>query len=172
MNQEVVEMSRKFNSDQRLVCDEVTASVDSGSGRVLFSWRYRRDWKNLLSRVRRDRKIATVMGSSGIAATLLKGSKTVQSAFKLTLNFNSSETPVWNISKQSNIAQLLRGSVDYVGLMHRQGIEALEASLQDNKSLMAGVTISLAGNFRQTLPVVPGRTCADEVKTYLMSSSL
>ena len=42
-------------------------------------------------------------------------------------------------------------------MMHKHGFEALERTLQDirgNKQLMGGMTLLLAGDFRQTLPIV------------------
>jgi len=50
----------------------------------------------------------------------------------------------------------------------KAGVETLNRSLKDirgNKSLMGGVTVLLAGDFRQTLPVVPKGTKTEEVKS-------
>ena len=52
-------------------------------------------------------------------------------------------------------------------MAHKGGIEVLDRTMQDircNKNLMGGVTVLMAGDFRQTLPVVPRGTRADEVK--------
>lgn len=60
-------------------------------------------------------------------------------------------------------------------MAHKGGFEALNRSLQDirsNKNLMGGMTVLLAGDFRQTLPVVPRGTRADEIKMCLKSSFL
>jgi len=60
-------------------------------------------------------------------------------------------------------------------MAHKGGVEALNRSLKDirgNKRLMGGVTVLLAGDFRQTLPVVPKGTRADEVKSCLKRSTL
>lgn len=51
----------------------------------------------------------------------------------------------------------------------------MDRTLQDirsNKNLMGEVTLLMAGDFRQTLPVVPRGTRADEVKACLKSSVL
>ncbi|XP_025425697.1 uncharacterized protein LOC112694448 [Sipha flava] len=60
-------------------------------------------------------------------------------------------------------------------MAHKGGVEALNRSLKDireNKRLMGGVTVLLAGDFRQTLPVVPKGTRTDEVKSCLKRSTL
>lgn len=54
-------------------------------------------------------------------------------------------------------------------------MEALNRSLKDlrkNVELMGGALILLAGDFRQTLPVIPRSTPADEISACLKSSSL
>lgn len=60
-------------------------------------------------------------------------------------------------------------------MAHKGGFEALNKTLQDLRgcsSLMGGVTVLMAGDFRQTLPVVPRGTRADEVKACIKSSIL
>ncbi|XP_063904727.1 uncharacterized protein LOC135123780 [Zophobas morio] len=64
---------------------------------------------------------------------------------------------------------------DECTMAHKGGVEALSKTLRDireNGSLMGGVTVLLAGDFRQTLPVVPRGTRADEVRSCLKSSYL
>lgn len=62
----------------------------------------------VLAKVRSNRDIALAVPSSGIAATLLEGGKTALSAFKLPLDLIQTETPLCNIPKQSNMAEVLR----------------------------------------------------------------
>lgn len=101
---------------------------------------------------------------------MLDGGKTAHSAFKLPINLNFSETPLCNISKQSEAAHVLKECKlivwDEATMAHKGGVEALDRTLQDIRSsnrLMGGMTVLLAGDFRQTLPVVPRGTRADEV---------
>ena len=61
----------------------------------------------LLAKVRNDRKIAITVASSGVAPTLLDGSKMAHFGFKLSLNLNHSESALCNICKQSDLAQVL-----------------------------------------------------------------
>ncbi|UYV84557.1 hypothetical protein LAZ67_X002608 [Cordylochernes scorpioides] len=60
-------------------------------------------------------------------------------------------------------------------MAHKKSLEALNRTLKDlrgNEQLFGGALILLAGNFRQTLPVIPRSTPADELNAYLKSSVL
>ncbi|CAK1603877.1 unnamed protein product [Parnassius mnemosyne] len=60
-------------------------------------------------------------------------------------------------------------------MSHKPAIEALDRSLQDirgNRVLMGGVVVLLAGDFRQTLPVIERGTAADEINACLKASPL
>jgi len=133
----------------------------------------------LLTKVRSNRSIALAVASSGISATLLEGGRTAHSAFKLPLDLINIETPMCNIPKQSNIAKVLRNCKfivwDESTMAHKRGFEALDRSLKDirNKNeVMGGATVLLTGDFRQTLPVIPRGSRADEVKACIKASYL
>lgn len=173
-----------LTDEQLAVYRQVLSSVDSGAGQVFFLDAPGGTGKTflinlLLAKVRSDRGIALAVASSGIAATLLEGGKTAHAAFKLPLNLIHAETPLCNISKQSNMAQVLRDCKlivwDESTMAHKGGFEALNITLKDirgNDEVMGGVTVLLAGDFRQTLPVVPRGTRADEVKACIKASYL
>lgn len=60
-------------------------------------------------------------------------------------------------------------------MAHRKAVEAVNRTIQDirqNGRPMGGITVLFCGNFRQTLPVVPRGTRADEVNACLKSSTL
>ncbi|XP_029638131.1 uncharacterized protein LOC115213336 [Octopus sinensis] len=60
-------------------------------------------------------------------------------------------------------------------MAHKGAIEALDRTLQDVRECpqsMGGLTILFSGDFRQTLPVIPKSTRADQVRACLKSSSL
>jgi hypothetical protein len=60
-------------------------------------------------------------------------------------------------------------------MAHRSEIEALNNTLQDlrkNNRLMGGLTVFFSGDFRQTLPVIPRGTRADEIRACLKSLAL
>lgn len=107
----------------------------------------------LLANIRSKGEIALAVASSGIAATLLHGGRTVHSTFKLSVGCN--------ISKSSGLARLLQKCKliiwDECSMSHKSALEAINISLQDirgNNKLMGGITMLLAGDFRQTLPVI------------------
>ncbi|GFX51129.1 ATP-dependent DNA helicase [Trichonephila clavipes] len=59
---------------------------------------------------------------------------------------------------------------DVCTMSHKRAIEELDSCLQDiqrNGMLMGGVVVLLAGDFRQTLPVIEKGTAADETNAYL-----
>lgn len=55
-------------------------------------------------------------------------------------------------------------------MAHNRTSEALDRALKDlrsNQNLFEGAMILLAGDLRQTLPVIPGSTVADQLSTCL-----
>ncbi|XP_063903766.1 uncharacterized protein LOC135123203 [Zophobas morio] len=102
-----------LNTEQYQIYNQVLDSIENGTGQVFFLDAPGGTGKTfllklLLARVRKNGGIALAVASSGIAATLLDGGKTAHSAFKLPLNLMRVETPLCNISKQSNMAQVLK----------------------------------------------------------------
>ncbi|CAF1264648.1 unnamed protein product [Didymodactylos carnosus] len=133
----------------------------------------------LLAKIRQQSKIAIAVASSGIAATLLHGGRTAHSTLKLPLNLSHCESPLCNISKGIREAKVLQECElivwDECTMSHRQALEALDRTLQDlrgNGKFIGGVVVLLAGDFRQTLPVIPKGTMADELKACLKASYL
>ncbi|KAL8580060.1 hypothetical protein ACOMHN_065109 [Nucella lapillus] len=133
----------------------------------------------LLSKVRQRGDIAIAVASSGIAATLLTGGRTAHSTFKLPLNLAQQETPSCNIHKNTDEANVLKQPKlivwDECTMAHKNALQALNMALQDicdSPKLFGGVTLLLAGGFRQTLPIITGGTPADELDACLKSSHL
>ncbi|XP_075451177.1 uncharacterized protein LOC142492419 [Ascaphus truei] len=133
----------------------------------------------LLAEIRMHNHVALALASSGIAATLMDGGRTVHSALKLPLNIAHEENPTCNITKTSGQARVLQICKlivwDECTMAHKKALEALNRTLQDlrnNKQIMGGAVILLAGDFRQTLPVIPRSTPADELHACLKSSIL
>ena len=103
----------KLNQEQRKAYDEIMHIIASDSGQLFFLDAPGGTGKTflinlLLATIRGERNIAVAVASSGIAATLIDGGRTAHSAFKLPLNLNHSESALCNISKQSDMAQVLR----------------------------------------------------------------
>lgn len=64
---------------------------------------------------------------------------------------------------------------DECTMANKKSLEALDRTLKDFRNsarLFGGALILLVGDFRQTLPVVPRSTPADELNAYLKSSTL
>ncbi|RCN49487.1 hypothetical protein ANCCAN_04428 [Ancylostoma caninum] len=132
-----------------------------------------------LAKIRKQNEIAVAVAWSGIAATLLDGGRTTHSALKLPLDLARFENPVCNISKGSGKAQVLKTCKvivwDECTMAHKRALEALDRTLQDIREtirLMGGAVLVLAGDFRQTLPVIPRATPADELNACLKASYL
>lgn len=133
----------------------------------------------ILAEIRMQKEIVIPVASSGIAATLLEGGRTAHSMFKIPLQINQIEEPTCNIDKTSDIANFLRKSKmiiwDECTMANKKGFEALNRTMQDlkgNNALFGGTLLLLSGDFRQTLPVVPRSTPADELNACLKTSFL
>ena len=133
----------------------------------------------LLAKVRQQSLIAIAVALSGIAATLLTGGRTAHSSFKLPFNLATKDTPICNISKGTGTAQVLQNCQlivwDECTMSHKAAFEAVDQTLQDicgNNKIMGGVTLVLADDFWQTLPVIPRGKWVDELKASVKSSYL
>lgn len=170
--------------EQRTVYERVCHSVDNAMGEILFLDAPGGTGKTfltkiILAQIRTQGRIALAVASSGIAATLLPGGKTAHSMFKIPIDLDISEHPVCGISRNCDKAKILRDCCliiwDECTMAHRKAVEAVDRTLRDirqNDQLMGGVTMLFCGDFRQTLPVVPRGTKADEIRACLKSSSL
>jgi len=170
--------------DQRAAYNAILSMLGSKQGGIVFLDAPGGTGKTflinlILSKVRHQKHVAIAVASSGIASTLLTGGRTAHSAFKLPLNLAHGESPVCNIAKGSGKAKVLQCCSiiiwDECTMAHKRSLEALDRTLQDirsNKSLMGGVVVVLAGDFRQTLPVIPRSTMADELNACLKESYL
>ncbi|XP_046972349.1 ATP-dependent DNA helicase pif1-like [Vanessa cardui] len=132
-----------------------------------------------LAQIRKDKGVAVAVASSGIAATLLSGGRTAHSVLKLPLNLAHEEMPVCNISKSSERGRMLQQCKllvwDECTMSHKRAIEALDRTMRDIKGsqdIMGGMVVLLAGDFRQTLPVITRGTPADEINACLKASAL
>lgn len=112
--------------------------------------------------------------SSGIAATLLDGERTAQSALKLPLDVHNKPNAICDIKKQSSMAAVFKMSSivvwDECAMAHKHSLEVLHRTMQylnSNNKLFSGVVLLPSGDFRHTLPVIPRSTFADEINTCL-----
>ncbi|XP_050339716.1 uncharacterized protein LOC126766058 [Bactrocera neohumeralis] len=174
----------KLNVHQRHVYDTIMQAVNNRTGGLYFLDAPGGTGKTfvislILAAIRSQNKIALALASSGIAATLLDGGRTAHSALKLPLNVHVLENPTCNISRNSAMAKVLRQTdiilLDECTMTHKKSLEALDRTLKDirgNAGIFGGALILLSGDFRQTLPVIPRSTPADEINACLKSSIL
>ena len=116
----------------------------------------------LLSHIRGQGKIGFAMATSGIAATLLPGGRTVHNRLKVPIKLN--ETSELNGGKTKGpIVELMRKTelmiIDEVTMGSKHMFETIDRSLrkirnEPNKPF-GGITLVLSGDWRQCLPVVP-----------------
>ena len=104
---------------------------------------------------------ALAMATTGIASNLLLLGRTFHSRLKAPLNASPEST--LQISAQSHLAKLVRGSklmlIDEATMLDRYLLEAMNRTLQDLMGCdrpFGGKILILAGDFRQCLPVVQG----------------
>lgn len=172
----------KLLPEQRAAFDAIVDSVRYQTGGIFFLGALGSTGKTfvtklILAELRRTGDIALAVASSGSAATLLSGGKTAHSAFKLPLDLVKENTPICNISKNSDKAEVVRRCRaivwDECTMSHKGAVEALDRLLRDIKDSdrpMGGITLS--GDFKQTLPVIPKGNRADVVRACLKSSTL
>lgn len=173
-----------LTNDQRLAYNTVMERVTSKNGGLIFLDAPGGTGKTflmnlILAEIRAQNEIALAVASSGIAATLLDGGRTAHSTFKLPLNLSYNENPTCNINKKSGMATILRTCRliiwDECTMAHKRALEALDRTLRDLRGVeqpMGGALILLAGDFRQTLPVIQRATPADELNACLKASAL
>lgn len=174
----------KLNNEQKLIFEIVMSRVQTRQGGFFFLDAPGGTGKTflislILAQIRAEGGIALAVASSGIAATLLDGGRTAHSALKLPLNVDASETPTCNITKNSGMGRVLKTCDliiwDECTMAHKKSLEALSNSLKDirgSDQIFGNALILLSGDFRQTLPVIPRSTPADEINACLKSSSL
>nr|XP_046472567.1 uncharacterized protein LOC124214346 [Neodiprion pinetum] len=173
-----------MNEEQKTIYDRIMLAVSAGQGGFFFLDAPGGTGKTflislILAEIRSNNGIALAVASSGIAATLLDGGRKAHSVFKLPLNIQNNPDAVCNIKKQSSMATVLKRCKiiiwDECTMAHKHSLEALNRSLKDiknNDKLFDGTLLLLSGDFRQTLPVIPRSTYADEINACLKSSPL
>lgn len=171
-------------AEQKLVFDSIMNHITNDDSGLIFLDAPGGTGKTflinlILASIRQQNKIALAVASSGIASTLLDGGRTAHSALKLPLNLAQSDAPTCNISRNSGMGKVLKLCNfivwDECTMAHKKALEALDRTLQDikkNNQPFGGALIFLAGDFRQTLPVIRRSTPADEINACLKSSHL
>ena len=173
-----------LTADQRDVYDCFCSMIDSNEGGMLFLDAPGGTGKTflinlILTKLRLEGKIALATASSGIAATLLTGGRTLHSTFKVPLDLHAMDVPICSIKKGTALCKVIQEGkaivVDEAPMTNKLAFEALDRTLKDlmgNSHSMGGICMLLCGDFRQILPVIQGGTRGNIVDSCLKKSFL
>ncbi|GFR07595.1 ATP-dependent DNA helicase [Trichonephila clavata] len=149
--------------DQQQAFIAVTGMIGSESGGIFFLDAPGGTGKTFLPNlllyfVRKEKDMAVAVASPGIAATLLAGGRTANSAFKLPLDLARSDSATCNICTGTGQGHVLKTCKlivwDVATMSHRNAFHALDKTLQDlrgSSAIMGGATVVLAGQFANKL---------------------
>lgn len=142
-------------------------------------------FNTLLSYVRKQGDVALAVASTGIAAILLEGGRTLHSSFRGAPLKPTANDPTW-IDPKSERATLIRRARlivwDEAPMNHRYLLEGLDRTLRDIMAApgqdpsrlppFGGKVIVIGGDFRQVLPVMRLASRAQVVDSCLKRSPL
>lgn len=173
-----------LNAEQELAFNAIVDAVENDRGGLFFLDAPGGTGKTfllnlILARLRRDGIIAVAAAASGIAATMLPNGRTAHSAFNIPIRELDPENPSCKIKRGTSKANLFRRCRaiiwDECTMSHKHHFEGLDNTLRDIRDkdeLFGGLVVLLSGDFRQTLPVVPGGTPVDELDACIKKSRL
>jgi len=134
-------------------------------------------YKLLLHKLRSEGNKVLPVASTGIAANLLKGGRTYHSKFKVPLKV--SETSVSGIKPLTPASDRIREASlviwDEATMASSLALECVDRLFQEaklNDTTFGGTTVLLGGDFRQTLPILPGADSAAVVQGSLKYSKI
>ena len=171
-----------LNDEQKVVFDAVMYSVQNRNGKLFALDASGGTGKThtinlILAEVRSLKKIALATALSGIAATLLSNGRTLHSRCRVPICINELSTCC--VSPRDATGVLLRQTdlliIDEISMGHKHIYEAIDRTLKDirgNESPFGGMTVLLAGDWRQILPVVRRGSRPEIVDATLKSSYL
>ena len=175
-----------LNEGQKAAADAIINAVEAnaqndGQGAIFFltgpgGTGKTKVQNTVLAHFRASRRIALAVASSGIAATLLEGGRTAHSRFKIPLDADS--TAVCGISKGTNLARLMELMElliwDEAPMQSKYDMQAVDRCLRDicnSSQPFGGKVVCFCGDFRQTLPVVPGAKPGQIILTSIRNAS-
>ena len=186
-NEEDVEQNlvnvASFTQEQLRIYEEVMEAIEGQNGRNLIfvqapggcgkTYFYNGIAAQLITNGRNVYSVA----ASAIASSLLIRGNTAHAFFKIPLNASDSST--CNIAFNTRLAQTIREADcfiwDEAPMSDKYTIEAVDKTLRDLLQIDApfgGKTFLFGGDFRQTLPVIPGGSRAEIVDACLKRSYL
>ncbi|XP_033147955.1 ATP-dependent DNA helicase PIF1-like [Brassica rapa] len=174
-----------ITDEQRGVYEQILDAVLNDSGGVFFLYGYGGTGKTfvyraLSSAIRSRGMIVLNTASSGIAALLLEGGRTVHSRFGIPINADEFST-CKKMEPGSDRAELVKAAKlivwDEAPMMSRHCFETLDRTMRDiirscEDKPFQGKVVVFGGDFRQILPVIPGGGRAETVLAALNSSYL
>ena len=167
----MTKVSNKHNipmltSDQREVYDCFCSMIDGDEGGMLFLDAPGGTGKTflinlILAKLRSEGKIALATASSGIAATLLTGGRTLHSTFKIPLDLYAMDIPICSIKKGTALSRVIQEGkakvMDEAPMTNKLAFEALDRTLRDlmgKDQPMGGMCMLLCGKSCQLFRVV------------------
>ncbi|CAI0460144.1 unnamed protein product [Linum tenue] len=181
-------MVSKLNTKQLEAFTLIILSINSNLGSSFFLYGHGGTGKTFLynaiiAKLKSLSKIAIVVASSGIAATLLPNGTTAHLRFKIPLHIDHTST--CSIKKGTHLAELIRAASliiwDEAPMTHRNAFEAISRKFCDlmdiplsgpKHKLFGGKTVVFDGDFRQTLPVISDSGREQTVDGSITRSSL
>ena len=124
-----------LTSDQREVYDSFCSMITGNDGGTLFLDAPGGTGKTflinfILAKLRSEGKIALATASSGIAATLLTGGRTLHSTFKIPLDLYAMDIPICSIKKGTALSRVIQEGkatvVDEAPMTNKLAFEALD----------------------------------------------
>ncbi|XP_010687521.1 uncharacterized protein LOC104901629 [Beta vulgaris subsp. vulgaris] len=180
--QDCIDCRSKLNSAQQKAFDVIIHHVKQrkpgaffidgpgGTGKTFL-------YNALYAEVRLMNQIVLPTATSGIAASNIPFGRTAHSRFKIPIDSDASLA--CDVPKQGSLAALIRAASliiwDEASMARKENVESLDMLLRDlcDATLpFGGKIIVLGGDFRQVLPVVPGKSQREAVNASLVSSVL
>ncbi|XLU66211.1 hypothetical protein S245_025264 [Arachis hypogaea] len=134
-------------------------------------------YRVIIAKLRNKGHIVLVTTSSRIAATLLPRGRTAYFRFKIPVNTESSS--ICNISKQSDLAKLIRQTMviiwDEAPMTNKKSVQSLDHTLREilaNDMPFGGKVMVMGGDFCQVLPVVPKGSKSQMISASIVKSHL
>jgi hypothetical protein len=165
MSQIVSNLKPDLNVGQANLCEELYQAVHGEGDNKAFvvsspgGFGKTFAFQVLAAQVRSEGSIVLNVASTGLAAQNLVGGRTAHSRFKIPIPIQEDST--CSIKVQSDLAKLIKETKliiwDEIFSCHRYNVEAVDRSLKDimqSEELFGGKVVCLAGDPRQTLPVV------------------
>ena len=165
MKKIVEDLRPQLNDGQLHMCEEIYQAVHGENNKKAFivsspgGFGKTFAFKILAAQIRSEGGIVLNVASTGLAAQNLLGGRTAHSRFKIPIPIQEDST--CSIKVQSDLAKLLKATKliiwDEIFSCHRHNIEAVDRTLKDimeSEELFGGKVVCLAGDPRQTLPVV------------------